>query len=87
MLFGVFGEEAREAVVGALYGVSGVKEVYVNMYQAEAVVTHDGRCLASDLVDAVNAGGQGKFCAQAARRESAIPPANAPHPRDPRNRP
>lgn len=82
MLFGVFGEEAREAVVRALDGVTGVKEVYVNMYQAEAVVTHDGRCLASDLVDAVNAGGQGKFRAQAAHPESPFPPANAPHPRN-----
>jgi len=59
MLFGVIGEEAREAVVRSLDEVPGVKEVYVNMYRAEAMITHDGRCTASDLAAAVNAAGAG----------------------------
>jgi len=55
MLFGVFGEEAREAVVRELDEVPGVNEVDVNMYRAEAIVMHDGRCTASGLAAAVNA--------------------------------
>jgi len=87
MLFGVFGEEAREAVVRALDEVPGVKEVYVNMYRAEAMVMHDGRCTASGLAAAVNAvgvrrrGGQGAFTAQAmpsATTAPHTPPAPLP---------
>ncbi|CAG0957294.1 hypothetical protein PHYC_00536 [Phycisphaerales bacterium] len=62
MLYGVSSEEAREAVSRALDEVSGVKEVRVNMYRAEAVIVHDGRCSPGDLVAAVSAAG---FQAQA----------------------
>ena len=87
MLFGVFGEEAREAVVRELDEVPGVNEVDVNMYRAEAIVMHDGRCTASGLAAAVNAvkvkrrGGQGTFNAQtmpSATKAPPTPPAPLP---------
>jgi len=80
MLFGVSSEEAREAVARSLDEVPGVKEVYVNMYRAEAMVMHDGRCTASGLAAAVNAvgvrrrGGQGAFTAQAMPSATTAPP-------------
>jgi len=80
VLFGVLSEEAREAVIGALDEVPGVKEVYVNMYRAEAMVMHDGRCTASGLAEAVNAvgvkrsGGPGAFTAQAMPSATTAPP-------------
>jgi len=80
VLFGVFDEEAREAVIGALDEVPGVKEVYVNMYRAEAMVMHDGRCTASDLAAAVNAIGVGRRGGQGAFTAQAMPSATtAPH--------
>jgi len=87
MLFGVFGEEIRAAVVRELDEVPGVNEVNVNMYRAEAMVMHDGRCTASGLAAAVNAvkvkrrGGQGAFNAQAMPSATKAPPTSpAPRP-------
>jgi copper chaperone CopZ len=66
MLYGVWGETAREVVSRRLQEVPGVKEVRVGMYRAEAVIVHDDRCTPKDLVAAVIAAGEGEFRAQAA---------------------
>lgn len=57
LLYGVYCEEAREAVSRALEEESGVKEVQVNLYHAEAVIVHDERRAPGDLITAVIAAG------------------------------
>lgn len=83
MLYGVWNEEAREVVSRALNEVSGVKEVQVNMYRAEAVIVHDGRCSPGAFVAAVSAAG---FQAQAI--QPLLTPAADPLPaQNKRNKP
>jgi copper chaperone CopZ len=57
MITGMHGNKCREKVTTALESVTGVNDVDVNLYRAQAIVTHATRCAAAELVQAVAACG------------------------------
>lgn len=57
MLYGVWGEDARQAVTRSLQAVPGVHDVIVNIYRAQATIVHDDGTSQADLIHAVTTAG------------------------------
>jgi copper chaperone CopZ len=57
LIAGMQGHRCREKISAALEAVSGVQNVDVNLYRAQATITHDPSCQRSELFRAtLNAG-------------------------------
>ena len=59
LISGMRGNGCREEIVSVLESLAGVKKVDVNFYRAQAIIIHDQRCEAAELIRSVLQAGYG----------------------------
>lgn len=59
LISGMKDSRCRQLVTDAVEAHPGVREVYVNLYRARAMVTHDDACTPEDLIRAIALAGYG----------------------------
>ena len=59
LISGMRSNQCRELVALALWRIVGVTDVQVNLFRAQAMVTHEPSCTITELMNAVSATGCG----------------------------